>query len=438
MNMKKKESIETPEATSENKIGRRDFLKTGTIGAAGAAIGAGSVLLNRKKLSAEVAKSNSIKVHKDFPVELKPDFKRFRQKNTVFSRAAWDPKIIPRVQKFAAFKAHKEEGWTALDRALSLAGWSVEDHFGTTSKFGTPNTQAYNWDGPVRKEKHNFKDALDATKKVKKAAKFLGASLVGISKFNPLWVYDPLFVLPKNKEIPAKFPFKPKSVIVMAIEMDYKTIGTSPSFISDAAVGLAYSQMAELGNSVTTFLRELGHKAFGAGNDVALSIPYAIEAGLGECGRNGILVTYEYGPRVRLCKVFTELELVPDNPKTFGVQDFCRVCGRCAENCPSKAISFDKDPSFKGPSLSNNNGALKWYVDADKCIKQWADNDCACANCIASCPYNKPDFWHHKMITGMTTMPGSALHSTMVQMDKIFGFGNTYDKDANEKWWNED
>jgi len=36
-----------------------------------------------------------------------------------------------------------------------------------------------------------------------------------------------------------------------------------------------------------------------------------VDAGLGELGRNGLLVTPEFGSRVRLCKVFTELPLQP-------------------------------------------------------------------------------------------------------------------------------
>jgi len=45
-------------------------------------------------------------------------------------------------------------------------------------------------------------------------------------------------------------------------------------------------------------------------NDTALSIPLAIDAGLGELGRNGLLITAEYGYCIRLCKIFTNLPLI--------------------------------------------------------------------------------------------------------------------------------
>ena len=67
------------------------------------------------------------------------------------------------------------------------------------------------------------------------------------------------------------------------------------------------------------FIRILGYKAIPMGNDTSLSIPLAIDAGLGELGRHGLLITPEYGPCVRLCKVFTDLPLEPDKPIQFGV-----------------------------------------------------------------------------------------------------------------------
>ena len=57
------------------------------------------------------------------------------------------------------------------------------------------------------------------------------------------------------------------------------------------------------------------------------SIPIAIDAGLGELGRNGLLVTPKYGPRVRLAKILTNMPLVPDSPIRFGVTEFWKTDG---------------------------------------------------------------------------------------------------------------
>ena len=51
-----------------------------------------------------------------------------------------------------------------------------------------------------------------------------------------------------------------------------------------------------------------------------ISIPIAIDAGLGQLGRMGLIVTPKYGPRVRLAKVITDMPLVPNDPKVHAEQ----------------------------------------------------------------------------------------------------------------------
>jgi epoxyqueuosine reductase QueG len=123
------------------------------------------------------------------------------------------------------------------------------------------------------------------------------------------------------------------------------------------------------------------------GNTTALSIPLAIDAGLGEIGRNGLIVTPEYGPCVRLCKVFTDLPLAPDEPIGFGLADVCEGCSKCAEACEVDAISTDRAPSFEVACRSNNPGVLRWHVNQDRCYEFWTENGQDCATCIAACPF---------------------------------------------------
>jgi len=80
----------------------------------------------------------------------------------------------------------------------------------------------------------------------------------------------------------------------------------------------------------------------------ALSLPYQIEyggaflkdsahlAGLGVIGRNNLLVTPEFGTRVRLRGIFMEAELEPTGPLDF---DPCSGCDRpCHRACPRDAF----------------------------------------------------------------------------------------------------
>lgn len=257
-----------------------------------------------------------------------------------------------------------------MDNTLVYAGWSV--HRSTVSKPTTiPNIGLYSWEGAVNERKTTFESPDEAAKIIKKAAKFLGADLVGIAPYDERWVYSHSFETSTKESVPIEFPFKPKSVISMAIEMDYDALKTAPSVIASASNGMGYSQMAETTHKVAQFIRKLGYQAIPCGNDTAESIPIAIQAGLGKLGRLGLLITKEYGPRVRLCKVFTDLEIKTDKPITFGVQEICKVCMKYADNCPSSSISKDVEPSFKIQNISSHTGIKKWYMNGEICIKFW-------------------------------------------------------------------
>ena len=138
-------------------------------------------------------------------------------------------------------------------------------------------------------------------------------------------------------------------VVALAFEEDYLALANSPGRLASAAVGNGYSRMANTAFFLAEFLRCLGYRAIPAGNGVGLSVPIAIDAGLGEYGRMGLLMTPKYGPRVRLAKVITDMPLTVDAPIRFGVREFCEVCMLCATHCPSGAVS-DGERTWKGNS----------------------------------------------------------------------------------------
>ncbi|HHV64302.1 MAG TPA: reductive dehalogenase [Peptococcaceae bacterium] len=338
--------------------------------------------------------------HDTMPIVIANTYKCIEQKNTIFIRGIWDPEFIPIHKRFKeAFSNRKYpkgiEGYTTLELALQAAAWSVCWQCAPENEYGCANQGFYEWNGEKRLEKHTFADKAEASLIIKNAAKFFGASLVGIAEYDSKWVYSSWYDFSKRQSIPPEFPFEIESVIVVAIEMEQDACLTSPSLISGAATGLGYSQMAQISKKLATFIRMLGYNAIPSGNDMALSIPIAVQAGLGEVGRNGMLITPQYGPRVRLLKIFTDMPLQPDKPITFGVSQFCIKCRKCADSCPANAIPSEPKPTMKGNSQSNCSGVLKWYTDPEKCYKFWDLNGGNCSNCIACCPYNKWSSWHH-------------------------------------------
>ena len=320
---------------------------------------------------------------------------RFDQKNEMFKRSLWDEKMQPYARGFYEEVVYQQKvGYRKLDYAFRNAAWNLEWGFG----FGNArsNSELYSWDAIPAKIKR-FVEAGEQVKEspeemsriIKKVARFLGADLVGIGKLHPNWVYSREFNVLTREHYPIDLPDDSHNAIVMAIEMDHDSIRSSPSGVAGAATGLGYSKMAFVANLMATFIKGLGYRAIPCGNDTALSIPLAMAAGLGEGSRMGLLITEKYGPRVRLCKVFTDLPLEYDSYHPFGVVEFCKSCKKCATHCPSQAIPHSH-MTTEGPNISNQSGVLKWYVDAEKCFSFWGKNRMDCANCIRVCPYNKP------------------------------------------------
>ena len=102
------------------------------------------------------------------------------------------------------------------------------------------------------------------------------------------------------------------------------------------------------------------------------------------------LVSKKFGPRIRLGGITTDLPLSPDKPISFGVQDFCLKCLKCADNCPSHAISFDNQTDV--------NGVEKWPLDVMRCLHFWRIAGTDCGLCMKVCPFSHPPTVVHNII----------------------------------------
>jgi epoxyqueuosine reductase len=356
---------------------------------------------------------------------------RFNQGDEMWKRPRRDPEWR-RLGKLLYDPSDPEDrpGYQRQDIAFRNASWYLDSRFARgiyETGFGL-----YSWDNErvgmcLIPEDLRF-DGSDPeynTLLVKRAARLYGADLVGISSYDDRWTYTKGFDLLTRSEFDIHIPDDFRYVISMAVEMDHDHYRYTPTFIGGAGTGYGYSKMAFTAGLTAQFLRQLGYQAIPTGNDTALSVPYAIQAGLGELGRHGMLITRRYGPRVRLCKVFTDLPLVCDEPIEFGVAEFCDVCKKCAESCPGRAISSG-ERTTEPLNISNAGGSLKWMVDCERCLTFCATNRVDCGNCVRSCPFNKTEGLLHDFSRRVIDRT-AVFDSAFVWMDDLFGYGKQGD-----------
>jgi reductive dehalogenase len=228
------------------------------------------------------------------------------------------------------------------------------------------------------------------TRIVKSLVKYLGSELCGIGFLKRPYVYSHTGRGPEpyGQEIKLDHPF----AIVFALEMDMTMVAASPKAPVIVETGKQYVEAAKISILMAEFIRRLGYSArahIAGSNYQAMLSPLGWEAGLGELGRLGILVTGKFGPRARLGLVTTDLPLKPDEPKTFGIQDFCERCQKCARICPAQAIPYG--------GKEEENGVLKWVLKRERCYGYWRKTGTDCAMCLFVCPYSKPDNLFHRL-----------------------------------------
>jgi len=218
-------------------------------------------------------------------------------------------------------------------------------------------------------------EPVEFDKKMRQFALANQADMVGVAAMNPLWVYE-------------GYEINDPWVIILGFAHRYDDIVQLPSNenngIGVTDVGRQYARGTQASFALANWIRIQGYnaRAFpGPAADALLLIPPAIEAGFGELGKHGSLISSKYGSGFRLAGVTTDLPLLADNREEFGADDFCLNCQVCANACPPDAISNEKQLV---------RGENRWYVDFDKCIPYFVEAS-SCGICIAVCPWTRPE-----------------------------------------------
>ena len=310
--------------------------------------------------------------------DIREDFRRFSQRDDIFCRSFWDAKVRTHRSDmfYETYRTPKltwrsVDGFTQRDYALRNASWHVTDVFaelrdGDDRREGFLDPYTTVREGPGSTPPVASPEEM--AREIKHAAKTLGADLVGITGNDERWLYTHAYSRENEHEKPQEISTDLGNVIVIAQSMDRDLLRTAPSALSGAATGATYSRDTIVLLAIAQYITNLGYRAVASMNDSALAIPLAIKAGLGEYGRHGLLITREYGPRVRLGKVFTDMPLAHDRPVRFGVKETCDICRACTNACPQRRSTAANLPpwsttgrtfraSANGPRMPRNASA---------------------------------------------------------------------------------
>ena len=216
--------------------------------------------------------------------------------------------------------------------------------------------------------------------KLKEIAKSLGADIVGFCQLP----HSPI------KELPTLT--YAVSIGVKLSDTILNTIDGAPSFVYFQHYRTANALLDQIAFRLAREMEKEGYSALpiAASQSLGKNNPYcgvvahktaAVLAGLGFVGKSGLFLSTEYGSKVRLATVITDMPLTNEFPV---IENGCGECTLCQRACPAGAI-YGTPPTTDGER----------NFDAEKCSKYMKEHfqdigrGSVCGVCIKVCPKNK-------------------------------------------------
>ncbi len=340
---------------------------------------------------------------------------RYDERDIVFSRA----RLEPGTAEYDEYYCSHPERRSQDDRMRSAPGLlSSEAQLGDRLLFASPiasfevtESLRHAVDGPVSGDRMSI--APEAASRLLKAlAQYYGAMDVGVAALKDYHLYS--HVGRGSGGYGARIRSDHRYGIAFTVEMARAMVAAAPTAPTVMESARQYVEAARVAVQLAGVIRSWGWSARAHidGNYQVIAPLVARDAGLGEIGRMGLLMTPKLGPRVRLGAVTTTMELVPDEryDGTSAI-DFCTVCRKCVENCPPNAI-----PSGERLEI---DGALRWRIDSDACYRYWTTVGTDCARCIAVCPYSHSSTPGHNLVRWGVKRSG-AFRRLAVRLDDLF------------------
>ena len=229
----------------------------------------------------------------------------------------------------------------------------------------------------------------DYTEKMKAGIRALGADLVGVADADPLkglHLDPPDLLQPFSRAI---------SIAVRLPAAVFEGIIDRPTPLYSSIYATANRILDEISFRAANLLQADGYRSlpvpasqvldrsnwYGALSHKAVGRM----AGLGWQGKSLLLVTPQYGPRIRLATVLTNAPLTADTP----VANRCGECTLCMDACPVGAIKGIRTEAH----YKNREEALYFSRCVEKLVGEFSAmpsiGAAICGICIKACPFGR-------------------------------------------------
>lgn len=219
--------------------------------------------------------------------------------------------------------------------AMTILSPEAYEHRKEHERLNSPLVEAARHTGditPIGTADSNV-DPVELTEKIRTKARDMGFAEVGFTYLNRDYIY-------KSKKRWSRFDH----VICLAMEQNYEPTQTIPSMAAEHTHFGTYRVEGAVSLELADWIRSLGYHAqvHSPNDNSGAYIPMFVQAGLGQLGANGQLLSPHFGSRARILMISTDAPIVYDQPIDYGIHKLCQECQVCVQRCPARALMKEK------------------------------------------------------------------------------------------------
>lgn len=341
---------------------------------------------------------------------------RIDERDTMFSRLEISRSETKQQEYYAQKPEHKtiDEEWKKKAGLMSDKStmYSPYSFHAADASFFTIEQLRSSVNGEVNTTKTAVNDK-DITTFIKNWNIKLGGKDFGVCELKPEHYYS---YRGRGEYYGNKVDSFHKYAIAITVEMDKDFLAAGPAGPTLMESAQQYLDSGTVAIQIAKFIRNLGYEARAHvdGNYEVVCPLVARDAGLGEIGRMGLLMTPTLGPRIRIAVITTNLPLqINKNKNDQTIHHFCKICKKCADVCPSQAISKNNKEII--------NGTKRWQINQEKCFSFWCTSGTDCGRCMSVCPYSHPNNLLHNMVRWGIANSFLFRHFALIMDDFFYG-----------------